>query len=79
MLVFFFSSLIHYNEKSSISKKIKVLYHFEAEIIILEIKSYKGAKRLRGEQGSGRNDSGVNGKVGETIRGETTRGERERG
>ena len=34
-----------------------------------EIKFYKGAKRLGGEQGSGRNDSGANGKVGETTRG----------
>ena len=52
---------------------------FEAEIIILEMKFYKG-----------RNDSGTNGKVGETTQrrtgkwakrpgGETTRGERESG
>ena len=43
-------------------------------MIILEIKFYKGAKRLRGERGSGRNDSGVNGKVGETTRGRNDSG-----
>ena len=42
-----------------------------AEIIILEIKFYKGAKRLRGERGSGRNDSGAKEKVGETTQGRT--------
>ena len=40
-----------------------------AEIIILEIKVYKGAKRLGDERGSGRNDSWANGKVSETTRG----------
>ena len=65
MLSFFLTSLIRYNEKSSISKKIT----FETEIIIVEIKFYKGAKRLGGERESGRNDSGANGKVGETTRG----------
>ena len=73
-LFVFLSLIIHYNENSSISKKIKSLYHFEAEIIILEIKFYKGAKRLRGERGSGRNDSGANEKVGETTRGRNDSG-----
>ena len=79
LLSFLLTSLICYNEKISIRKKIKVLPTFEAEIIILEIKFYKG-----------RNDSRANGKLGETTRGltgkwakrpggETTRGERESG
>ena len=55
-------------------EKIKLYTTFEAEIIILEIKFYKGAKRLRGERGSGRNDSGANGKVGETTRGRNDSG-----
>ena len=75
------------NKKSPISKKIKALYLFEAEIIVLEIKFYKGAKRLggrtgkwanrlRGERESGRNDPGAKrlgakGKVGETTHGRT--------
>ena len=87
MLSFLLTSLIRYNEKSPISKKIKALYHSETEIIILEIEFYKGAKRLRGEQESGRNDSGgeresgrndqgakrlgANGKMGETTQGRT--------
>ena len=71
----FFPSLIRYNEKSSISKKkIKLYTTYEAEIMVLEIKCYKGAKRLRGERGSGRNDSGANGKVGETTRGRNDSG-----
>ena len=69
MFSFLLTSLIHYNENSPISKKIKALYHFWGEIIILEIKFYKGAKRLVGERRSGRNDAGANGKVGETTRG----------
>ena len=50
---------------------------------MLEIKFHKGAKRLRGERGSERNDSGANGKVGETTQGrkgkwaKRLRGERE--
>ena len=45
-------------------------------MIILEIKFYKGAKRLGGERESGRNDPGAkrfgaNGKVGETTQGRT--------
>ena len=51
-----------------LARKSKLYTTFEAEIIILEIKFYKGAKRLRVERGSGRNDSGANGKVGETTR-----------
>ena len=43
-------------------------------MIILEIKFYKGAKRLGGERESGRNDSGANGKVGETTRGRNDSG-----
>ena len=70
MLSFVPTSLILYNVKSSINKKISRLHTtFEVEIILLEIKFYKGAKRLGGEQESGRNHSGANGKVGETTRG----------
>ena len=53
--------------------------------MLLEIKFYKGAKRPAGEQEGGRNDSGVNGEVGETTRGrkgkwaKRLRGERESG
>ena len=68
MLSFLLTSLIRYHEKSPISNKIKTLYHFEAEILTIEIKFYKGVKRLGGERESGRNDSGANGKVGETTR-----------
>ena len=64
-------------------RKSKLCTTFEAEILIIEIKFYKGAKRLGGERESGRNDSGANGKatrgrndgekgkVGETIQGRT--------
>ena len=86
MLSFHLTSLIRYNEKSPINKKIKALYHIEAEIIIiLEIKFYKGgettrgpkekwAKRLRREWERGRNDPGAKrlGAKGEV--GETTQG-----
>ena len=68
MLSFLLTSLIRYHKKSPISNKIKTLYHFEAEILTIEIKFYKGAKRLGGERESGRNDSGADGKVGETTR-----------
>ena len=42
--------------------------------MLLEIKFYKRAKRLGGEQESGRNDSGSNGKVGETTWGRNDSG-----
>ena len=70
MLSFLFTSLIRYKEKTfSKQENLSFIPLFMAEIIILEIKFYKGAKRLRGERESGRNDSGANGKVGETTRG----------
>ena len=75
MLSFVPTSLILHNVKSPINNKIsKLQTTFEAEIILLEIKFYKGAKRLGGEQESGRNDSGANGKVGETTRGRNDSG-----
>ena len=52
---------------------------FETEIMLLEIKFYKGAKKIGGEQESGRNDSGANGKVGETTRGERESGRNDSG
>ena len=58
-LSFLVTSLIRYKEKPSLSKKIKALYHFfVAKIIILEIKFYKGAKRLGGERESGETTQG---------------------
>ena len=68
MLSFFSPSLIHYNDKSSIRKKIKALCHFWGRNNNKRNKILS-AKRLRGERGSGRMDSGVNGKEGETTRG----------
>ena len=78
MLSFLLTSLIRYHEKSPTRKKIETLYHFEAEIIVLEMKFYRVAKRLGGERESGRNDSGVNGKVGETTRGRNDSGRKKR-
>ena len=66
---FFFHLLYVITKNPQYARKSKLYTNFEAEIIILEIKFYKGAKRLRGERGSGRNDSGAKGKVGETTRG----------
>ena len=72
---FFFPHLLYVITKNhQWARKSKLYSTFEAEIIILEIKFYKGAKRLRGERGSGRNDSGANGKVGETTRGRNDSG-----
>ena len=69
MLSFVPTSLIVYNVKSPFNKKISKLHiTFETELILQEIKFYEGEKRLGGEQESGRNDSGANGKVGETTR-----------
>ena len=85
---FLFSpSLIRYNEKSPISKKIKALCHFWGRNNNTRNKILQGgettqgrtgkwAKRLRGERESGRNDPGAKrlgakGKVGETTRGRT--------
>ena len=58
------------------ARKSKLYTTFEVEIIILEIKFYKRAKRLGGERESGRNDPGAKrlgakGKVGETTQGRT--------
>ena len=70
MLSFVPTSLTLYNVKSPVNKKIKASYQsFETEIIQLEIKFYKGAKRLGDEQELGRNDSGASGKESETTRG----------
>ena len=63
MLSFLLTSLIRCNEKSPISKKGKNNNNTRNKFL------YKGAKRLGGERESGRNDSGANGKVGETTRG----------
>ena len=87
MLSFLLTSLIRYNEKSPINKKIKDLYHFWGRNNNTRNKIFKGdettrgrtgkwAKRLRGEGESGRNDPGAKrlgakGKVGETTQGRT--------
>ena len=83
---FFFHLLYVITKNPQYARKSKLYTTFEAEIIILEIKFYKGAKRqgrmgkwakrLRGERESRQNDPGakrlgVKGKVGKTTRGRT--------
>ena len=64
---FLLTSLTSYNEKSPIRKKVTALYHFWGRNNNARNEILYGAKRLGGERESGRNDSGANGKVGETI------------
>ena len=72
--VFFLHLLYIITKTVHKARKSKLYTTFEAEIIILEIKFYKWAKRLGGERGSGQNYSGANGKVGETTRGRNDSG-----
>ena len=73
-LVFFLHLLYVITKNFLYERKSKVYNIFEAEIIIIEIKFYKGAKRVGGKRESRRNDSGANGKVGETTRGRNDSG-----